>query len=183
MPRRSAAPKASAEKTPAANSSKKTDSPQAVGGTSALFVKTQATPKAASPKQLQLRAGATPKASAEKIPEAGSSAKTPAASSKQRASECVTMGGIAKSSARGRKTSGHPDFYDKYGIHFKNLVELPKFGDQRQTRNRFFYDKSRDRCFVLQFHTPMPRHPMVSGGFISEGTLPSEYYDYIKQHF
>jgi hypothetical protein len=130
------------------------------------------------------RRSATPKASAEKTPEAGSSAKTPTASSKQRASKCVTMGGVAKS--RGRNTSGFPDFYDKYGIHFKNLVELPKLDDHWQGRSRVFYDKSTDRCFVLQFHTPMKTHPMVLGGFIGQfdkGLLPKEYNDYIKQHF
>ena len=96
------------------------------------------------------------------------------------------MGGVAKSSARGRNTSRFPDFYDKYGIHFENLVELPKLDDHWQGRDRVFFDKSRDRCFVLQFHTPMKTHPMVLGGFIGQfdkGLLPKEYNDYIKQHF
>ena len=155
MPRRSATPKASAEKTPEADSSKKTASPQAAaefGGTSALFVKTQATPKAASPKQS--------------------------------ANKCVMTGGVTKTNSSERNgTWKNSDFYDKYGVQFKDLVELPNFDDYRRNY-RVFYDKSKKRVFSV-WQTPNKKYPLIPNvGFITQdNALRKEYNDYIKQHF
>ncbi len=75
------------------------------------------------------------------------------------------------------------DFYAKYGIHFKDLVELPNFDNYRRNY-RVFYNKSTNRCFSL-WQTPYNHYILIENfGFITQDdALRREYDNYIKQHF
>jgi hypothetical protein len=80
-------------------------------------------------------------------------------------------------------TSSSNNFYNKYGIHFSDLVELPNFDNYRRNY-RIFYDKSTDRCFSL-WQTPYKTYTLIENfGFITQDDeLRKAYTDYIKQHF
>lgn len=82
-----------------------------------------------------------------------------------------------------KNTMDNDNFYAKYGIHFKDLVELPNYDNYRRNY-RVFYDKSTNRCFSL-WQTPYKNYILIEnfGFIIQDDALRREYDDYIKQHF
>ena len=77
-------------------------------------------------------------------------------------------------------------FHDKYGIHFRDLVEIPHkiSEDYNRTNYRIMYDKSTDRCFSL-WQTPYHTHIRIEneGFIIQDDSIREEYAEYIKTHF
>ena len=75
------------------------------------------------------------------------------------------------------------NFYEKYGIHFKDLVELPNLDTYRRNY-RIFYDKPTDRCFSL-WQTPYKTYTLIEnyGFIVQDDALRKDCDDYINLHF
>ena len=79
----------------------------------------------------------------------------------------------------GKMLIGKTGFYQKYGITFSSLKELPRNNtfEIYKTNYRVFYDKLGDRCFTL-WTTPNKSFVYIKNlGFITED--PYIYNDYI----
>ncbi len=74
-------------------------------------------------------------------------------------------------------------FYEKYGIRFQDLKELPNLDTYRRNY-RIFYDKSTDRCFSL-WQTPYKKYTLIEnvGFIVQDDFLRRDLDDYIKLHF
>jgi hypothetical protein len=73
---------------------------------------------------------------------------------------------------------GLKKFFDKYGIEFSSLIEIPKHNDEGIYKQNYkvMYDKTKNRIFSL-WSSPYKYMIYISGrGFITEDKYLKKFY-------